>query len=118
MGPSLAYSSWILLSDSISLLVLRFLLSEHVSLKLERTAERSAAGITQHRTAHGGWLPRRGHSLAAQEEEVQPQPGEHQHDDGDGETEDEPRAEVDHLGVGVATKKRKQGERMSEVCVI
>lgn len=39
MGPSLAYSSWILLSDIISLLVLRFLLSEHVSLKLERTQE-------------------------------------------------------------------------------
>lgn len=35
MGPSLAYSSWILLSDIISLLVLRFLLSEHVSLKLQ-----------------------------------------------------------------------------------
>lgn len=34
MGPSLAYSSWILLSDIISLFVLRFLLSEHVSLKL------------------------------------------------------------------------------------
>jgi len=34
MGPSFAYSSWILLSDIISLLVLRFLLSEHVSLKL------------------------------------------------------------------------------------
>lgn len=39
MGPSLAYSSWILLSDIISLLVLRFLLSEHVSLKLERARE-------------------------------------------------------------------------------
>lgn len=34
MGPSFAYSSWILFSDSISRLVLRFLLSEHVSLKL------------------------------------------------------------------------------------
>lgn len=37
MGPSLAYSSWICLSDIISLLVLRFLLSEHVSLKLNAT---------------------------------------------------------------------------------
>lgn len=38
MGPSLAYSSWILRSDIISLLVLRFLLSEHVSLKLKARA--------------------------------------------------------------------------------
>lgn len=49
---------------------------------------------------------------------MQPQPGEHQHDEGDGEAEDEPCAEVDHLGVGVATEKRKQVERTSELCVI
>lgn len=68
-----------------------------------RTGERLAARLTQRSTA------RQGHSLAAQEEEVQPQPGEHQHDDGDGEAEDEPRAEVDHLGVGVATEQKKTG---------
>ena len=40
------YSSWIFLSDSISLLVLRFLLNEHVSLKLD-TQQQGKVNITE-----------------------------------------------------------------------
>lgn len=48
IGPSFAYSSWILFSDIISLLVLRFLLSEHVSLKLNTEQQHQ---LKLHRTA-------------------------------------------------------------------
>lgn len=109
------YSSWIFLSDSISLLVLRFLLNEHVSLKLE-TRGNTARLISQrylYNVCVCGFLcaclpPFHMHArclLAAEEEEVQPDPGQQQHDDRDGETEDEPGPEVDHLRIRVATAR-------------
>lgn len=134
IGPSFAYSSWILLSDIISLLVLRFLLKEHVSLKLNTQQNVTTRSLTWHppRTppsavrrwrddrvcndmmcpvtniiTQWGYKLRNNHLLAAKEEEVQPQPGEHQHDDGDGEAEDEPRAEIDHLRIWITSRKQR-----------
>lgn len=110
------YSSWIFLSDSISLLVLRFLLNEHVSLKLD-TQQHSEGDITEIPAQRMCVFlcacvpPFRIHArclLAAEEEEVQPDPGQQQHDDRDGETEDEPGPKVDHLRIRVATARGRE----------
>lgn len=44
MAPSFSYSSWILFSDTSSLLVFFFLLREQVSLKLRRKKEQKNKG--------------------------------------------------------------------------